>query len=614
MTPAFLLDPTAITSCPVKVQNAVLYGGEEAADPERQRRIDATLAAMEAGAAFIVDAELPPSGPLKGKADLLVRGNDTPAGLPGYYPGLTRDYSALVHVPNNAEQDLVSFPHEYTDNVTLPYYQFRWDRCEADTLQLAHLWTLLEACGHAAGVGVGAGVALGTDVGLGPAVGLGAGASAGSVATREARPSRGRKDAWGIIIGTDEVEGWSDGTLVWINLNDHQIRTYTTSSVGSWRRRSPLNRFAHESKFRVRVAQTAHARLLADSDDEQAPPLAVAPVRIRECETCQWWDRCEPELDDDISVKIKRAPLDTKEITVLRSLGVRTVTDLAETDIEALLPHYLPRVAHRGNTEHRLRLAARRSRLLAEGIRLERLTTGPIALPSADIEIDFDIESSAQDRVYLWGFLVHDRRPGGGEPQYHPVSDFTKLTAQGEIALANSAGTFLRDLLVDLGWSESDTTPKRPHIRSSTRSNSPTTASASDATFSGQGPTVRLWHYSSYETTTIARLASSQTRDTSGIAWLHRVARPLFVDLFPLVKGNFFGVNGLGLKKIATDGAGFSWRDPDPSGLNSQHWFVDAVQAPTEVERDQAKARILEYNEDDVRATWALRQWLRSLT
>ncbi|MFZ1911741.1 MAG: ribonuclease H-like domain-containing protein, partial [Propionicimonas sp.] len=73
-----------------------------------------------------------------------------------------------------------------------------------------------------------------------------------------------------------------------------------------------------------------------------------------------------------------------------------------------------------------------------------------------------------------------------------------------------------------------------------------------------------------------------------------------------------FGTNGLGLKVVATHGAGFAWRDEDPGGLNSMHWFADAVGGATAELREQARTRVLEYNEDDVQATWQLRRWLRS--
>ena len=60
----------------------------------------------------------------------------------------------------------------------------------------------------------------------------------------------------------------------------------------------------------------------------------------------------------------------------------------------------------------------------------------------------------------------------------------------------------------------------------------------------------------------------------------------------------------LGLKVLATR-AGFSWRDEDPSGEASIGWY--------ELARDGDHAslqRLLDYNEDDVRATRALRDWL----
>ena len=79
------------------------------------------------------------------------------------------------------------------------------------------------------------------------------------------------------------------------------------------------------------------------------------------------------------------------------------------------------------------------------------------------------------------------------------------------------------------------------------------------------------------------------------------------------MRANFFGVHGLGLKCIAHDGAGFSWRDGQAGGLNSQSWFDEAVHADEPERRRAAARRVLEYNEDDVRATRALRAWLRTL-
>ena len=55
--------------------------------------------------------------------------------------------------------------------------------------------------------------------------------------------------------------------------------------------------------------------------------------------------------------------------------------------------------------------------------------------------------------------------------------------------------------------------------------------------------------------------------------------------------------------------AGFSWRDEDPSGEASIGWYEEAVGADPAAAR-AARARLLAYNEDDVLATRALREWL----
>ena len=74
------------------------------------------------------------------------------------------------------------------------------------------------------------------------------------------------------------------------------------------------------------------------------------------------------------------------------------------------------------------------------------------------------------------------------------------------------------------------------------------------------------------------------------------VMRPAIV--FPLA---FYS-----LKDIATY-IGFAWRAHDASGANSVLWFEDWLKS-----KDPAlKKKILDYNEDDVLATWKVERWLR---
>jgi predicted RecB family nuclease len=58
--------------------------------------------------------------------------------------------------------------------------------------------------------------------------------------------------------------------------------------------------------------------------------------------------------------------------------------------------------------------------------------------------------------------------------------------------------------------------------------------------------------------------------------------------------------------------AGFRWRDAEASGENSMRWYRAAVGMDGAGRDDGQRRRLLEYNEDDVRATMTLRHWMSS--
>jgi predicted RecB family nuclease len=65
----------------------------------------------------------------------------------------------------------------------------------------------------------------------------------------------------------------------------------------------------------------------------------------------------------------------------------------------------------------------------------------------------------------------------------------------------------------------------------------------------------------------------------------------------------------MGLKTVAKL-AGFEWRGEDGGGGLAIVRYAEAVGDPDPEVRAAARRWILEYNEDDVRATAALRRWL----
>lgn len=572
-----VLDAYAARSCPVKTQNLFhpgvqrvdtaldnSLGGRFAGGEEFQARVldaiverfrgtvldcrplreepwavreSTTVEALHEGVDLIVGGLLPQDleGHRNGRADLYVRGADTEDGRPGYYPVevkfhavVERGAAGTPYTPLRCSS--LDDPRLESARV-LANKQYRYGSREGALLQMAHYWRQLEAFGFAA---------------AGP--------------------------AWAGIIGTDQLSDLGNAHAVsWVRLDEKRLTTYSRSREGAVRR-TVLERYDHEFQFRLKVADVA-LRQTGSPDD---PPLMVSPIFVAECKRCPWWETCEPQFDaGDLSLHIDKSPLDVREISVLRSFGITSITDLAGHDLETLLPQYLPLVGHRSGAEDRLRLAARRAVLMRDGIELERIRQESAKLPAvADVEIDFDIETSADSLVYLWGFLVRETAiDGPGE--YVSFAAFRDLDRVGEATLAQEAARWLVELV-----------ESRPEAGAA------------------------IFHYSPFEIDALRRIA-----DESGDAWVARaleLVRARGCDMYTVMKEQYFGVHGLGLKHVVTSATDFAWRDDDPGGLNSQAWFADAVHAETPEARDAARRRVLEYNEDDVRATSVLREWLRA--
>lgn len=359
-----------------------------------------------------------------------------------------------------------------------------------------------------------------------------------------------------VVIGADDLPELGGTVLVWLDLAQPLFSTYSRSRGQA--KRTALERYDHEHGFRLKVAEVAASRTGAADD----PAPLVVPIFIEECKSCPWFEYCLSIAGASVSAQVITGAFSRREWLALDKAGCTSFEALADLDIddEQFQAAYLPEVTHLSDALIRLAKMVRRARMVRDGITIERSTTGPIDVRRADIEIDLDVEWDLDDHVYLWGALV--RRPGA-EPTYQPLVRWDVLDADGERALAEQFVTWLRELIATSG-----------------------------------GQSVRVYHYSPAEVNRLTRVLD----DLDDLL-------PLFDDLYKVVKKNFFGVDGLGIKKVAPV-FGFCWRDESPSGLQSQLWLEEArhTDDPTIVEA--ARTRLLEYNEDDVRATAALREWL----
>ncbi len=364
-------------------------------------------------------------GHRRGSPPVLIRGADRPGKRAGYLPVQIRGKRMLERHSRAGQLSCspIATPAP-ASAIDVLDARLRTGR-EDDQLHVAHFWRLLEAAGWQAAGEPLAGI-VGTDTlrhtyfpdgeleGM-PALSLATG--------------RG-------VSGTNAV--------AWVRLADKQIRTFSRTSPNGWKARSALERYDHEHGFRVKVAENARRRTGGPGE----PRPMVTPIYIPECNSCPWWSVCAPLMgEDDLSRRIDKSPLDVREISVLRSLGVHSVQDLGAADLEALLPQYLPEVRHRDGAEDRLRLAARRARMISDGVQLERTSEGAIELPDDDVEIDWDIETSANDRIYLWGFVVRHRDDPVDGGTYHAFVNFIDQDARDELHLARRAMTWLNGLL-----------------------------------------------------------------------------------------------------------------------------------------------------------------------
>jgi predicted RecB family nuclease len=202
----------------------------------------------------------------------------------------------------------------------------------------------------------------------------------------------------------------------------------------------------------------------------------------------------------------------------------------------------------------------RQARAMTAG-RLLRSDAGtkPIDVPTSPIEVDFDIETYG-GRIYLAGFLV----TRNGASTFDPVCDWVGTDA--------SEAVLVEAMFARL------------------------------AAYGDQGAIVFHWH--SYERTQLAAAAERHDLMIPGAASVDQWFADHAIDLLVWTKERFESPNGYSLKTIAPL-CGFNWRDDDPGGLQSEIWYEEMLNGAAEMQQ-----RLLEYNEDDVAAQRAIRDWI----
>lgn len=306
------------------------------------------------------------------------------------------------------------------------------------------------------------------------------------------------------------------------------------------------------------IGQDRDKAFLVDTDSYQ-PALDAAlqadwpsgPRRLKECDSCRFWSFCEPELiaADDISLLL---PGDRAR--TVREQGIATVTGLIDADV---------------GTPSALAKAWR------DGVVLLR-TTDAVTGPHADVEIDVDMEAYLDQGAYLWGAF-------DGE-EYQGFATWETIDSDAE---AENFARFWAWLM-----------QRRQQAHSEGKS-------FAAYCYSAHGE--NHWLHLSARRFGGRRFGQFVVPTDDEVSEF--IASKEWVDLFVWVRSQLTGPDGIGLKIVAPE-AGYTWSDEDFDGEESINARRTAV--GDDAEGHAARRALLRYNEDDTRATAAVRSWLRA--
>jgi predicted RecB family nuclease len=295
----------------------------------------------------------------------------------------------------------------------------------------------------------------------------------------------------------------------------------------------------------------AHAAWVAEARDvlehgmrHPGRPL-VRAWRRSECDTCDFRDVCIGELVAAGDPTLLRG-IDATMRAELAGDGILTIEDVADLEPDD------PRIP-----DGAVVLQARAS--VRGGLLRTERSDHPVDLPEPDVEIDLDLETH-DGIIYLAGVMT----TVDGESTYDPIADWTG-TPEGERVIVGT----LFDRLAAIG----------------------------DGALT--------YHWTEYESRVLADAAVRHDLAIPGSASVEAWFADHAFDLCAWSRRTLVSPAGHSLKVIAPL-CGFSWRDDDPGGLQSELWFEQLLTGDTSM-RD----RLLAYNEDDVRAQLAVRRWVR---
>lgn len=294
-----------------------------------------------------------------------------------------------------------------------------------------------------------------------------------------------------------------------------------------------------------------------------------SPVGWSKCGSCGFRDRCWKIAEDTKDVSLVYE-LDQGTAITLKENGVTTISELLnQFDVSSLSELKKPqgmRMIRVGTAAERI-LQQAEALLSGKEMLLHRLD-----LPDAHNMVMFDLEGlppqfDELDKVYIWGTQVFGKKPGGF---IAALAGFgTDGDRKGWIEFLNNAGTILDEY--------------------------------------GDIPFIH-WHH--YETTKVKSYIN-RYGDPHNVA--QRVLKNC-VDLLKITRETLVLPEYSYSLKVIEKRAGFKRTMEEYGGEWSMVQYIRAIETNDSTLRQKIMTDILKYNEEDLKATWAVLQWLRKYT
>lgn len=298
------------------------------------------------------------------------------------------------------------------------------------------------------------------------------------------------------------------------------------------------------------------ALLLNESQNE--------PANCSACKNCGWYHSCKKwvEEQDDLTQLFYVGR--TVRETIKRDLSFSSVANIMNADANELANRKKADKSFlRGIGASTVEKMILRARLLKE--KSEPVIHQRYDFPDVETELFFDIESDpTQDFVYLHGFWVRDKT---GQRFEKTVA--TEISAEAE----------------KKAWADAiDLIRKHTNDRSA------------------------IYYYSAYEKSTYRRLSRKYPEVIAETEVDDIFSFANVIDLYTdfVYKHTDWPLGSYGIKAIAQY-LKFEWRDETPSGALSIQWYNDFLSTGDVSYLN----RVLEYNEDDCKATMVVKDYLK---